>query len=342
MGNSNSTLKLGNEKLLIKKILSTGRNSTTYLTEQSSSSTLPHNLVCKRFELTTSEMIGKITDEISLLSLCTRTPNIIQYYGYTQLTDSMLLFSEYCPYTIDDAFSLPIPEETIIEVFHGIASALAFLHSQKPSITYFNLRKEHVLLSEDYTVKLCDFGSAQLSETFYYRKPNDHQIIKEFINNNVKPEYQSPEMILLYENQPISRKSDIWALGCLLFETAIGTPPFSAPLCISDVKQLDLTDYQMSKRMKSLLKEMLVFDQNKRPNIYTILEHFSQVVEFNNPYKSFMKETDDDMGSTQSSGIKTPSSLSQDSKQSLFWQLLDKKQIDCSVEKSVLDTFNEL
>ena len=39
------------------------------------------------------------------------------------------------------------------------------------------------------------------------------------------PLYQSPE---LCAGKPYNEKSDIWALGCLVYEMATGEPPFSA------------------------------------------------------------------------------------------------------------------
>lgn len=39
------------------------------------------------------------------------------------------------------------------------------------------------------------------------------------------PAYMAPE---LFQNGPQSTASDLWALGCILYECAAGRPPFSA------------------------------------------------------------------------------------------------------------------
>ena len=45
--------------------------------------------------------------------------------------------------------------------------------------------------------------------------------------------YRSPEMVDLYSNKPISTKSDIWALGCLLYKLCYFSLPFGeSPLAI--------------------------------------------------------------------------------------------------------------
>ena len=54
-------------------------------------------------------------------------------------------------------------------------------------------------------MKLGDFGISKILETGYFQAET-------MVGT---PYYMSPEM---YENKPYSDKSDIWALGCILYE----------------------------------------------------------------------------------------------------------------------------
>ena len=49
--------------------------------------------------------------------------------------------------------------------------------------------------------------------------------------------YRSPEMVDLYSNKPITTKSDVWALGCLLYKLCYFQVPFGeSQLAIQEVR----------------------------------------------------------------------------------------------------------
>ena len=88
----------------------------------------------------------------------------------------------------------------------GSRSAQAILHR--------DLKPENVFLDEHQNVKLGDFGlSKQISA-------------QSFANTYVgTPYYMSPE---LASGQQYDIKSDIWALGCIVYELCALSPPFDA------------------------------------------------------------------------------------------------------------------
>lgn len=93
------------------------------------------------------------------------------------------------------------------------------------------MKVENILVSENGQYLLCDFGSATAREL----DPNIQGVhaIEEEINKYTTVSYRSPEMIDLYNNKVITTKSDIWALGCLLYKLCYFTLPFGeSPLKI--------------------------------------------------------------------------------------------------------------
>jgi len=99
-----------------------------------------------------------------------------------------------------------------------LAQGLYYLHAN--SIIYADLKPSNVLMNEYNTLKLCDFGlSKKLNDL---SKPDTE-------DNKPKsgtPYYMAPE--LFSDDGVYSFYSDMWALGCVLFELASGKPPYAA------------------------------------------------------------------------------------------------------------------
>lgn len=89
---------------------------------------------------------------------------------------------------------------------------------------YCDLKPSNVLLNEYSTLKLCDFGLARkLVDLAGAQNKQDEDNTKA---KSGTPYYMAPE---LFADEGVhSFQSDIWALGCVLYEMATGKPPFSA------------------------------------------------------------------------------------------------------------------
>jgi serine/threonine-protein kinase len=109
----------------------------------------------------------------------------------------------------DGALSMP---ETV-----GIAAQLGRglddLHAQR--VLHRDLKPSNVLLEADGTAVLSDFGLARGDDSTQLTR--DGQVVGSL-------HYLAPELI---EGAPASRASDVYALGCLLYECAAGAPPFA-------------------------------------------------------------------------------------------------------------------
>ncbi|RFN43292.1 serine protein kinase [Fusarium flagelliforme] len=99
---------------------------------------------------------------------------------------------------------------------------------------------------EDFTVKLSDFGGAYLFDDPPKKLPTPTGL-------------RSPELIL---QNHISKESDIWAIGCLIFEIITDTPLFQIPDTNKDDEHL----LQLHERLGSLPDEL--FGQWSRPELY--------------------------------------------------------------------------
>ena len=98
-------------------------------------------------------------------------------------------------------------------------------------VIYNDLKPSNVLLNEYNTLKLCDFGLARKLADLTSGKDRGNNTEQQDGENGPKrkngtPYYMAPE--LFNEEGVYSFQSDIWALGCVLYEMATGLPPFKA------------------------------------------------------------------------------------------------------------------
>ena len=83
--------------------------------------------------------------------------------------------------------------------------SLAIKHCHDRKIIHRDLKSQNIFLNKDSTILLGDFGIAKVLDS-----------TKDFANTCIgTPYYMSPE---LFKNKPYGYKSDVWALGCVLYE----------------------------------------------------------------------------------------------------------------------------
>lgn len=92
-------------------------------------------------------------------------------------------------------------------IVYQLACALKYLHSA--GIVHRDLKPSNVLINSSCDVKLCDFGLSRSLTSEYFNRP----IMTEFIATRW---YRAPEVLL--GSRGYSAKSDMWSLGCLIYE----------------------------------------------------------------------------------------------------------------------------
>ena len=111
----------------------------------------------------------------------------------------------------------PLPEEEIVRIGAALADALHSIHRQH--VIHLDLKPENVIVRPGGEVVLLDFGFAR-----HRRYPDLLAEERTFAAGSAA--YVSPEQLQSNRSNP---RSDVFALGAILFELATGEPPFGEP-----------------------------------------------------------------------------------------------------------------
>ncbi|MFE2599379.1 tetratricopeptide repeat protein [Streptomyces sp. NPDC059396] len=117
---------------------------------------------------------------------------------------------------LEDNEQRPLPVPDIVDIAEQIADALAYTHQQ--GIIHRDLKPANIMRLTDGTVKICDFGIARLG--------HDIGFTSRLTGTGIAmgtPHYMSPEQI---GGGHVDHRSDLYSLGCVLYEIATGSPPF--------------------------------------------------------------------------------------------------------------------
>jgi eukaryotic-like serine/threonine-protein kinase len=113
------------------------------------------------------------------------------------------------------AAEAPMPTDKAVDLIRKIASGIAYCHDQ--AVIHRDLKPENILITDDGQPVIIDFGLALTKETRRVTYAN-------LTPSAGTPDYMSPEQI---EGQRGDKRTDIYALGTMLYELLTGHLPFS-------------------------------------------------------------------------------------------------------------------
>ncbi|MDN3508559.1 MAG: protein kinase [Candidatus Neptunochlamydia sp.] len=169
--------------------------------------------------LTHPEMLEQFLKESEIISL-TDHPNIIKLKGHGQWKNGLYIATEFVQgislkqFIMQQNFS----PKTCIEIVLQVAYALLHLHTH--GVIHRDLKPENILITEDGSVKVIDFGIAQLIYDKEIGLPSQQG---KFLGT---PSYMSPEQ----KKDPlnVTFATDIYSLGVITFELLVGKLSFGS------------------------------------------------------------------------------------------------------------------
>ena len=221
-------------------------------------------------------------------------PNIIKFkevFLQRQPKPALNIVTEYADggdlgQKIEKQKKVPFSEAQILDYITQICLALQHIHKKK--IIHRDLKSGNIFLMKSGIVKVGDFGIAKGLQSTWEKA-------KTFVGT---PYFLSPEII---NNQPYDNKSDIWALGVLLYELMTFQMPFNAvslPMLSIKINRgvYKAPPSTYSSDIRNLLKKCLTVNPDKRPSIDEILK----LPLIKNRINNFLKEVqyDQDLHTT--------------------------------------------
>ena len=256
------------KKYEICKLIGKGNYGKAYLVKNIEGNNLYVNKIIDMSQFTKDQLESALHEAEILKSL--QHPNIIRCIDFFVDNKKLCLVTEYADlgdlnkiikYQILSGYFFC--EEIILNWFTQLCFAIKYIHSK--NILHRDLKLSNIFLTSKGNIKLGDFGIAKILKT-------KDDLAKTLVGT---PYYLSPELCL---KKPYNHKSDIWSLGCILYEMMYLKHAFEADSIGELVVNILEGNFNLeinagfSEGVIDLVKSILVIDANKRPSVDDILK----------------------------------------------------------------------
>lgn len=229
--------------------------------------------IISKKDVSSRHIINSVYNEVQILKTVDH-PNIIKIYDFFEIKNDQeeeyfVIIMEYCKngnlmsYAVDHGFNSETEKKKIVKKF---LEAIKYLHDH--GISHGDIKSENILLDENFSPKLCDFGFCK-----------NRQIAGDESKTGTLY-YAAPE--LFGKGQFDTLKSDIYAIGITLYSMNELCFPYLDEDDDSITKaiingNLDIGDV-IDEKLKKLIEKCTSLNPKSRPSIEDILhdEYFNE------------------------------------------------------------------
>nr|XP_012418923.1 PREDICTED: mitogen-activated protein kinase kinase kinase 19 isoform X4 [Odobenus rosmarus divergens] len=200
--------------------------------------------------------------------------NIVAYLGTCLEENIVSIFMEFVPggsiSSIINRFG-PLPEMVFCKYTRQILQGVAYLHEN--CVVHRDIKGNNVMLMPTGIIKLIDFGCAK--RLAWAGLNGTHSDMLKSMHGT--PYWMAPEVI---SESGYGRKSDIWSIGCTVFEMATGKPPLASMDRMAAMFYIGAHRGLMpplpehfSENAVDFVRVCLIRDQHERPSAAQLLKH---------------------------------------------------------------------
>lgn len=228
--------------------------------------------VMKAVDITglTSLQLEDVTREVEVLSSL-RHPYIVRFRESFEECGHLAMIMDYAgagdlhkKVVSARDHDLPIAEDQIVCWITQAALALKYLH--QGGVIHRDIKSENLFLEKEEHLRIGDFGLAK-------KLSNSKNLVEESIVGT--PYYLSPEIC---SKSLYSSASDMWALGCVMYELAALRMPFEAGNLAILMNKIMTgpappipQNCNYSKQLRELCADLLAMSRNQRPRAGEVL-----------------------------------------------------------------------
>ncbi|KAI6136414.1 hypothetical protein F5141DRAFT_1074490 [Pisolithus sp. B1] len=278
------TISVNKYTVQVEKYLSQGGFSHVYLVRTPAPIYNTTHHVLKRIAVANETMLAEVKKEVDIMRILKGHPNVVYlieaaWHRMSNGQYEVFILMEFCQGggiidMMNRRLRERLTEAEILQIFVDVCEGVAAMHNLRPPLLHRDLKVENILQSSSTTFKLCDFGSATPVAPRPPATTQEIRILEADLNRHTTLQYRAPEMIDPYLRRPVDEKSDVWALGVLLYKLCYYTTPFEehGPLAILNV-QYRIPPYPVySPQLNALIASMLREHGTQRPSVFELLE----------------------------------------------------------------------
>lgn len=236
-------------------------------------------------EMEVMKIIGKHINIINLLGCCSQSGPlyvIVEFAPHGNLKDFLQKnrpLKEYAePSPNQQQPQHILTEKHLTSFAFQIARGMEYLASRR--CIHRDLAARNVLVSDDYVMKIADFGLARdIQDTDYYRKNT---------NGRLPIKWMAPESL---QDKFYDSQSDVWSYGILLWEImTFGAQPYPTIMSAEELYNYLMSGQRMEKPSKCslniymLMRQCWHFDASARPTFSEIVENLDKMLLANEDY----------------------------------------------------------
>ena len=212
-------------------------------------------------------VLPQLREEIEIQTRL-RHPGVLRMFGYFHDEKRVYLVLELAPG--GELFKRlqsvgTFDEPTTAKWIAQLSAALKVVHEHH--VIHRDIKPENLLLDADDNLKIADFGWSTIAK-------NKRQTFCGTLD------YLAPEMLDSYEQRVYDKRVDTWALGVLMYECLVGTPPFEVPDSVEETHAritsgvVDFPDEPaLSADAKDLIVKLLQREPSRRLGLHEVLQH---------------------------------------------------------------------
>ncbi|QPC83935.1 protein kinase [Phototrophicus methaneseepsis] len=200
----------------VQRVIGRGGMATVYLARQQSMNRQVALKVLPQQFANDDTYLQRFEREVAIVSKLEHR-NIIPVYDYGEHEGMPYIVMRYMPAgSVDDLLlDGPMPPEQVLNIVAQVAPALDYAHTK--DVLHRDFKPSNVLLDDDGGAFITDFGIARLAG----------EGVSAITTQGVvgTPSYMSPEQA---QGKPLDGRSDVYALGVMIFEMITGRRPFES------------------------------------------------------------------------------------------------------------------